>query len=825
MADYCNVRNVGSGAANSMGTFRPGPPTSLGYHHNTLTRTTKIGVSSLGGSGSGSGASVGGLTMAEVKERMGSIDGSCQGVRLVRLTRPQSYSHGHFNGGGNFGFSIRGGLEYGTGFFVSALEKDSEADRQGLQVGDQIVRVNGYHVDDAVHRELAQFVSCQERLVLKVRSVGILPVKERSADPLTWHVVPVNAGSGPPPSHNSLPINGPKKHPHRSDLERTSCSSSNSSTGSSGTLEELPGGRDIKVVLSVAPRTKLGCGICKGPDWKPGIFVQFTKEGGVAREAGLRPGDQILSCNGREFADITFAEAVSIMKASQVLELTIRSGAGIDMFPGESSGYNSSASSVNGDQSPCWGDSTAKRLSIVREESISKDRRSIGQRAEKAGPKSAGGHRRNNTTIIEFSENGTVVNSTLISQDGAEKREIEDKEGSKKLADICFVSKQSETKTVIVEVHRSASTNSIATGSPTSSSGVSTVSSGSTSHIPPPPPLFADKIPPPPPPCSGLSSGYSTTNSAKSAGGLGGIGGQHQQRSPSSVSLADSSASSGIDCGSSNGSGGIGGLGNAISEELKRRAQKKGTLSSTAQEPAAALTELENRLKEKRLRPMANSSSDAARHSALMDEFRAVHKRMFKNGFDNAELKKTPSKDKLPNEATTSTTTSSEIGGQGKGTMGRVAASELAKASGDIAELESIESFQLTNPTPTTVRPPSYYFCPQNTGPATMKKSQKPIAVTISEYNGVGSGGGAIASDLPKKPSSVIGNLKYELEKTLSLSNLRQRSESREDLVERIQIGCGQQKEQGPKLSRSSSAVTTVSNGNRITIAISNEKK
>lgn len=449
-------------------------------------------------------------------------------------------------------------------------------------------------------------------------------------------MVSISTGSGPP-SHNGHPANGSTKkhHQHRSELERTSCSSSNSSTGSSGTLEEIPGGRDIKVVLSVAPRTKLGCGICKGPDWKPGIFVQFTKEGGVARESGLRPGDQIMSCNGREFADITFAEAVSIMKASQVLELVVRPGAGIDMFPGESSGYNSSASSVNGDQSPCWGDSTAKRLSIVREESISKDRQRNGQRAEKVqGPKMAGGHRRNNTTIIEFSENGTVVNSTLISQDGAGgKKEMETKEGSKKLADICFVSKQSETKTVIVEVHRSASTNSIATGSPTSSSGVSTVSSGSTSHIPPPPPLFADKIPPPPPPSSGLSSGYSTTNSAKS-----GLGGQHQQRSPSSVSLADSSASSGIDCGSSN-NGGIGGLGSAISEELKRRAQKKGSLLSTAQEPAAALTELENRLKEKRFRPPVNSGSDAARHTALMDEFRAVHKRMFKNGFDNAELK------------------------------------------------------------------------------------------------------------------------------------------------------------------------------------------
>lgn len=474
------------------------------------------------------------------------------------------------------------------------------------------------------------------------------------------------------------------------------------------------------------------------------------------------------------------------------------------------------------------GDSAAKRLSIVREESISNDRR--GKERDKLGPKTSI-NRRNNTTIIEFSENGTVVNNSIISD--KKKTESED---SKKLADICFVSKQSETKTIIVEVHRSASTNSIHAGS--SSSGAGMVSSGSNSHIPPPPPLFADKIPPPPPPSSGLSSGYSTTNSAKS-------GNHKQQRSPSAVSLADSSASSGIDCGP--GAAASAGLGNAISEELKRRAQKKGT--STALEPAAALTELENRLKEKRFKP-PNGANDAARHSALMDEFKAVHKRMFKNGFDNAELKKFPSKEKLPidmspatrpatNGCTNGNNPPGKTGSSSKGTMGRVAATEMAKANGDVAELESIESFKLTNPMPTPIRPPSYYFSPQNTGPPTMKKSQKPIAVTISEYSSNAQRDGL------KKPmrfdfgdvkaaansGTSMGNLKNELEKTLSLSNLRQRTESREDLVERIHIvgrsdSCAQEQ---AKLSRSSSvanvgrtSATAVSSGNRITIAISN---
>ncbi|XP_053689280.1 serine-rich adhesin for platelets [Sabethes cyaneus] len=843
MADYCHSggsSTVSSSTGSCLSSFRP-PPVAMGgyphhrlHHHHggshpSLLRTstaTTTTTTATGGDGVRS-HSVSVTTAAAAAKALGTmvID---HRVRIVRLNRPPQHStvgHSHHNGSSssNFGFSVRGGLEYGTGFFVSAVESDSEAERQGLKVGDQIVRVNGYHVDDAVHRELTHFVTNQERLVLKVRSVGIIPVKERSVDSLTWHVVSFNGASVVSSSSNASSL--PR-------VERTSCgSSTTSSTGSGGTAEELPttttttttttagSSRELKITLSVPPRTKLGCGICKGPDWRPGIFVQFTKEGGVAREAGLRPGDQIMSCNGREFADITFAEAVSIMKASSLLELMVRPGAGIDMFPGESSGYNSSASSVNGDSSPCWGESAAKRLSIVREESISKDRRG------KLGTKGVTNGRRNNTTIIEFSENGTVINNSnsLDKKQSNGENNSTAKGESKKLADICFVSKQSETKTIIVEVHRSASANSIHTGSPPSA--------GSASHIPPPPPLFADKIPPPPPPNScGLSSGYSTTNSAKSSSvSSSNSNNRQQQRSPSAVSLADSSASSGIDCG--------GGLGNAISEELKRRAQKKGTSLSSALEPAAALTELENRLKEKRFRPPNSGGSDAARHSALMDEFKAVHKRMFKNGFDNAELKKSPSKDKLPTDgvapppavaAGAGSTTAAT-----KGTMGRVAATELAKANGDVAELESIESFKMTNPTPTPVRPPSYYFCPQNTGPPTMKKTLKPIAVTISEYEPSKSGNRFDTFTESSDASCSIGRLRSELEKTLSMSNLRLRCESRENLAER---GHPAPLDGHAKLNRSSSVANGVgrvgfcqlpvassglSSGNRITISIS----
>ncbi|TMW45248.1 hypothetical protein DOY81_009672 [Sarcophaga bullata] len=244
----------------------------------------------------------------------------------------------------SYGFSVRGGKEFSTGFFVSSVDRNSEAEQKGLRIGDQILRVNGFRIDDAIHKEFVQLVSHQERLTLKVRSVGMLPITIA----LPWNVVKA-------PSISSTPSECSYQSSERADRNHSRNQSD----------------RVINVVLNVAPRTKLGLGICKGPEWKPGIFVQFTKEKSVAREAGLRPGDQILTVNSIDFSDVLFSEAVAVMKSSNKLDMTVHTGAGCDLFPGESSGYNSSASSVTGDQSPCWADVKSKRLTAVREESSS----------------------------------------------------------------------------------------------------------------------------------------------------------------------------------------------------------------------------------------------------------------------------------------------------------------------------------------------------------------------------------------------------------------------------------------------------------------------
>ncbi|KAG8222687.1 hypothetical protein J437_LFUL015884, partial [Ladona fulva] len=362
-------------------------------------------------------------------------------VRTVRLLRGLGSA---VTGSATFGFSIRGGREHGTGFFVSEVCEETRA--AGLRVGDQILRVNGYSVEHAIHQEVLKLIQDSNHLNLKVRSVGMIPVKDEngtetaseddsySAQSLNGSLSsetakkikpPLIRKQTPPaltltemavlkkmtgqqeneenpsqfqPQLQTIPADKESPPPEKTDRktdpliwvpvnteEENSKPQSPSITTTTDSLEQpalihsidrVDSQHEIKQ-LSIAARSKLDCSICKGPEWHPGIFIQSTKEGGLAREAGLRPGDQIIQCNGVNFEDISFTDAVNILKKDKNLNLVIRKGSGADLFLGESSGYNSSASSVNGDGSSSghspnggcqtWNDD-AKRLSIVREE-------------------------------------------------------------------------------------------------------------------------------------------------------------------------------------------------------------------------------------------------------------------------------------------------------------------------------------------------------------------------------------------------------------------------------------------------------------------------
>lgn len=63
-------------------------------------------------------------TDGSVAPRIGTGERRVRVVRLLRSRRPAPA----------FGFSLRGGREHATGFFISKVELNSEAHHQGLKV-------------------------------------------------------------------------------------------------------------------------------------------------------------------------------------------------------------------------------------------------------------------------------------------------------------------------------------------------------------------------------------------------------------------------------------------------------------------------------------------------------------------------------------------------------------------------------------------------------------------------------------------------------------------------------------------------------------------
>ncbi len=59
---------------------------------------------------------------------------------------------------GDWGFSIRGGSEHGVGVFVSWVEPTSGAQKSGLKLGDQILKVNDVSFETISHCEAVKVI-------------------------------------------------------------------------------------------------------------------------------------------------------------------------------------------------------------------------------------------------------------------------------------------------------------------------------------------------------------------------------------------------------------------------------------------------------------------------------------------------------------------------------------------------------------------------------------------------------------------------------------------------------------------------------------------
>ncbi|XP_019407224.1 PREDICTED: harmonin isoform X4 [Crocodylus porosus] len=202
------------------------------------------------------------------------------------------------------GISVRGGLEFTCGLFISQLVKGGQADNVGLQVGDEIVRINGYSISSCTHEEVINLIRTKKIVSIKVRHVGMIPVKSSADEPLKWQYVDQfvsDAGEG------------------------------------KGSMAGLisSGGRDSnekKVFISLVGTKGMGCSISSGPTQKPGIFISNVKPGSLSAEVGLEVGDQIVEVNGVDFSKVDHKEAVRVLKSSRTLTISVVAGAGKELF-------------------------------------------------------------------------------------------------------------------------------------------------------------------------------------------------------------------------------------------------------------------------------------------------------------------------------------------------------------------------------------------------------------------------------------------------------------------------------------------------------------
>ncbi|KAM6073852.1 harmonin isoform 1-T1 [Chlamydotis macqueenii] len=202
------------------------------------------------------------------------------------------------------GISVRGGVEFSCGLFISQLVKGGQADNVGLQVGDEIVRINGYSIASCTHEEVINLIRTKKIVSIKVRHIGMIPVKSSADEPLKWQYVDQFV------------------------------SDSGEGKGSVAGLASS-GGRDNKekkVFISLIGTKGMGCSISSGPTQKPGIFISNVKPGSLSAEVGLEVGDQIVEVNGVDFSNVDHKEAVRVLKSSRTLTISVVAGAGKELF-------------------------------------------------------------------------------------------------------------------------------------------------------------------------------------------------------------------------------------------------------------------------------------------------------------------------------------------------------------------------------------------------------------------------------------------------------------------------------------------------------------
>uniref|UniRef100_A0A8C1YNR1 Discs, large homolog 2 (Drosophila) n=1 Tax=Cyprinus carpio TaxID=7962 RepID=A0A8C1YNR1_CYPCA len=213
------------------------------------------------------------------------------------------------------GFSIAGGLGNqhlpgDNSIYVTKIIDGGAAQKDGrLQVGDRLLMVNNYTLEEVTHEEaVAILKNTSDVVYLKVGKTTSVYLSDPYGPPDITH-------SFSPTMENHISSPG-----NNGTLEYKSSLPPISPSRYSPLPKHLLGEEDInreprKIVLHKGS-TGLGFNIVGGEDGE-GIFVSFILAGGPADLSGeLRRGDQILSVNGIDLRGATHEQAAAALKGA-----------------------------------------------------------------------------------------------------------------------------------------------------------------------------------------------------------------------------------------------------------------------------------------------------------------------------------------------------------------------------------------------------------------------------------------------------------------------------------------------------------------------------
>eukprot|EP00794_Sanderia_malayensis_P015946 gene15946-17549_t len=92
----------------------------------------------------------------------------------------------HVYRGVRLGLKIRGGLEYGLGVYVSSVDRNHVAEKSGIQVGDQILNVNGVDFTEISHRDAVRVLKSHKIMNMVVKGVGKIPYSRTVLEKTEW---------------------------------------------------------------------------------------------------------------------------------------------------------------------------------------------------------------------------------------------------------------------------------------------------------------------------------------------------------------------------------------------------------------------------------------------------------------------------------------------------------------------------------------------------------------------------------------------------------------------------------------------------------------